>query len=165
MLSSIALRPNIPPADFIALCKWWVGLAIYAEGSKCHYCGQVMDVKGYHALTCRFGGHLGARHNALRDVLCHLASAAGLNPRMEALGFVPTTAQRPGDVSYFSEGWPKVIDTAVTHDCQPLFLNLTLGGGSAADEYARVVKEKNMGETAERGVSFYSFCGVWWDGC
>ena len=108
-----------------------------------------MDLLGYHALTCRTGGSLGVRHNALREVFMHYCKLAKIDAIREAPGLIPDSAARPADVLLpkhillqgYNPSFPTCLDFAVTHPQQPLTLKRASDvTGAAAERYENEVK-------------------------
>ena len=63
--------------------KWWLGLPLTPELGVCAYCpDKALDA--HHAVTCKFGGDVVARHNALRNAIFDFCKRALLNPKLEA---------------------------------------------------------------------------------
>lgn len=82
---SSGLGLAIPPDVMSVLVKWWLGLPVSSEGTSCSRClTQALDTSGHHALTCKRGPHVTARHNALRDCLAQYCRRAFLRPTLEA---------------------------------------------------------------------------------
>jgi len=56
---------------------------------ECPCCDGVLDRFGDHALVCGCGGDRTRRHNLLRNMVYHAASAANLHPELEKPGLLP----------------------------------------------------------------------------
>ena len=53
--------------------------------SQCAFCpAHSLDPLGHHALTCKCGGDVVLRHNALRDTLVHFLHRAHASVQVEA---------------------------------------------------------------------------------
>ena len=108
-----------------------------------------MDRLGYHALTCRTGGSLGVRHNALREIVLHYCKLAKIEAVREAPNLLPNSSDRPADVllpkNIFIEGYnPSLrtcLDFAVTHPQQSATIKRAgIVSGAAAARYEESVK-------------------------
>ena len=71
----------LEPQEVQVLLKWWLGIPISTADSKCPLCSSALDPDCHHALTCRSGGDIIARHNKLRDCFANLKPAYLLNWR------------------------------------------------------------------------------------
>ena len=108
-----------------------------------------MGRPGYHALTCRTGGSLGIRHNALREIVLHYCKLAKIEAVREAPNLLPNSSDRPADVllpkNIFIEGYnPSLrtcLDFAVTHPQQPATIKRAgILSGATAARYEEAVK-------------------------
>ena len=84
----------------------------------CAYCpGKALDA--HHAVTCKFGGDVVARHNTLHNVIFEFCKRALLNPILEAgagLGH-ESRLTRPADIlipSWSTSDKPAAIDLSIT---------------------------------------------------
>ena len=127
---SVIFRLDIPSALFRTLVKWWLGLPVLRGGQKCPECGDDSDDLGYHCMTCRYGGRLGVRHNAVCTVIFFAARAAHMDPLWDAqiLPGGENLAHRRSDVRIKNLGIVKDLDVAVTHPLRPDFLKKTADG-------------------------------------
>lgn len=116
-------RTRMEPAAFTAELRHRLGVADAREEAWCPKCDGVLDGFSYHAATCCAGGERTLRHTAVRDLLFHWASRAGLQPEKEkAELLIPLrpddhrlTGRRPADLfvpSYL--GSPTAFDLAFT---------------------------------------------------
>jgi hypothetical protein len=134
----LSVRPSkdlgfsMPSAMFCLLILWWLHENIIGERRPCPRCGVVMDTKGLHALLCRTGGHLGIRHDAVKNVFMGLCQRVGYSPRSEVHGAIRGTGQRPGDITTIEGSLQVATDFCVTHPCQDKYLEHTLRDPSAA---------------------------------
>lgn len=146
----------LPPPHFRVLVRWWLGEAVYSKQHACPFCGKPSDPHGYHSLTCRFGGDLGVRHNAIRNTVAHAAKLAALNPRIEVRA-IPGSNDRPADLLIPGDR-DAVCDFAVTHCLQPAYIDGTADGSrSAAEAYARTHKvNRYASRVEEAGGTFYA---------
>lgn len=72
--------------------------ALFEVGQPCPCCHTLMDAEGYHALTCRTGGSLTRRHNAIRNIVYQACRKAAWNPALEVSVTGGTRALVPADV-------------------------------------------------------------------
>ena len=80
---------NNEPALFVAMLQRWLRIPFAREDLLCPCCDGVLDSFGDHALVCCCGGDRTRRHNLLRNVAYHAASAANLHPELEKPGLLP----------------------------------------------------------------------------
>ena len=101
----------------------------------------------HHALTCRSGGDIIARHNKLRDCFANLCSKACLSPQLEkgpGLDF-----SRPADVLVpnWSLSNPAAFDLKAIHPLNTdLILEASLASGNSAEfgEIGMLIKNDQM---------------------
>ena len=86
--------------EFRSALRYRMGAFLFKKGAECAQCSKRIDRFGDHAVHCKKGGFLTARHNAVQRFFLKYASAAGLNPRKEVLGLTPAAGKndRPGDI-------------------------------------------------------------------
>ena len=73
-------RPN---SRCMAL-KWWLGMDT-SQNARCSLCpSHALDPLGHHALTCKRGGDLIVRYNALRDTFWESYKLACVGGQLEA---------------------------------------------------------------------------------
>ena len=123
--------------------KWWLGLPLTPELGVCAYCpDKALDA--HHAVTCKFGGDVVARHNALRNAIFDFCKRALLNPKLEAgagLGH-ERRLTRPADIlipSWSNSDKPAAIDVSIT---SPLKSNILSEAGVVAGAAARQTEER-----------------------
>jgi hypothetical protein len=159
VIPSQALHLALPPQHFRVIARWWLGDPIYERVHPCPLCAAPCDVRGYHSLTCRNGGNLGVRHNALRNVVLSAARFAGLAPRAEQR-VLPGSFARPADL-LLPGTHGRVCDFAVTHPLQSSYLSGTAAGtSSAAEAYALAHKTAKYGADVEAHGYEFSPCVV-----
>ena len=154
------------PTEFRTLSRWWLGVPVYGEESKCprENCTLPLDIHGDHALTCKHGEGIIRRHHSLVDQFDATCSQAHLAPQREkSLGNRgPGGAlTRPGDVfmpSLFL-GKPIVLDFAVTHAQQSKYTDTVrnaswVAAGSFAEHYASDQKARQRRESESAGSDF-----------
>jgi hypothetical protein len=136
------LRLAFTPPEFVVLVRWWLGLDVYRHDHQCPLCHNACDAHGYHALTCRWGGHIGVRHDAVRDVVFHAAQAAALRVGKEVKDIITGLRERPADI-LFRTSPPEAVDFAITHCQQPSVVEQAAREtGYAAATYATAVKDR-----------------------
>ena len=80
---SPTLGLHLTPSECQFAIKWWLGIQLCEPGSVCALC-PTKALEAHHALTCKRGSDVIARHNHLRDTLHHLFKNALYNPKLEA---------------------------------------------------------------------------------
>eukprot|EP00731_Ephydatia_muelleri_P012432 Em0006g1326a len=123
--------------------KWWLGLPLTPELGVCAYCpDKALDA--HHAVTCKFGGDVVERHNAMRNAIFDFCKRALLNPKLEAgagLGH-ERRLTRPADIlipSWSNGDKPAAIDVSIT---SPLISNILSEAGVVAGAAARQTEER-----------------------
>ena len=127
-------------------------------------CGSPADVKGYHALTCKFSAGRLPRHTAQNDIVRRALLLAGLPAQLEPYGVDRGDGERPGGMSIFpfSQGRCFVWDST----CVNTFADSRLGDASlkagAAAKKAEDGKRRKYSQLAQRfrfePVAFESNC-------
>ena len=108
----------IPPDVMSVLVKWWLGLPVSPLGQVCPRCPtHALDQAGHHALTCKRGPHITARHKALRDCLAQYCRRALLSPSLEEGAGLNACQTRPADILLptWTLGAPAALDLTVVH--------------------------------------------------
>ena len=149
------LGMSFTPAAFTALIRWRLGLPVCGEGQLCPFCKSCKaDSRGYHLLTCRWGGNLGVRHDGVRDVFYSACVAAAWSPAKE-VNIFPSGQARAADV-LARASTRRAFDFAITHGCQPKYVVKTAATGPhAAGEYGVSIKDAKYKEkAAAEGVLF-----------
>ena len=113
----------LDPIEFRVAVKWWLGLDT-SQGSQCAFCpAHSLDPLGHHALTCKCGGDVVLRHNALRDTLVHFVHRAHASVQVEVgAGFFPDHSQsRHADIllQNWNLGRPVALDISVVSPLNP----------------------------------------------
>jgi hypothetical protein len=124
----------LEPQEMQVLLKWWLGLPVFSADSKCPFCSSALDPDCHHALTCRSGGDVIARHNKLRDCVANLCSKACLSPQLEKGPGIDFS--RPADVLVpnWSLSNPAAFDLKVIHPLNTdLILEASLASGNSAE--------------------------------
>ena len=164
VIPSVGLNQAFDSRQFTTLVRWWLGMPVYDKINVCPSCGEAMDRLGYHALTCRTGGSLGVRHNALREIVLHYCKIAKIEAVREAPNLLPNSSDRPADVllpkNIFIEGYNSslrtCLDFAVTHPQQPATIKRAgIVSGAAAARYEEAVKlPRYLQECAANNLDF-----------
>ena len=153
-------------AEFRTLTRWWLGEKIYPKARPCPMdkCGLPLGPEGDHALSCKSGHGIIARHNALARQFARDCTNAGLTTKREVS--LHNTGPgggltRPADVfiSSFRAGQGLVMDFAVTHVQQTKYTDLVrdasvVSAGSFAERYATEHKQKQREEAAAAKLRF-----------
>lgn len=154
-----ALHLDVPPAHFRIIVRWWLGMNLYPSTHSCPRCGHSCDLQGYHSLTCKYGGDLGVRHNALRNVVLLAAHGAALGPRAEQ-AVIPGSQTRPADLLFTAGSRTTVCDFAVTHPLQDNFVDALIcprrkaPASYAADKYAEKKDAMYKQSVEDAGYTF-----------
>ena len=88
VVPSVSLGLPFDPQEFNTALKWQLGVnpSVGLDGylMTCPFCpGNSLDPLGYHCVTCKRGGDVTLRHNAIRDVLFNTFCTAGLSSHLE----------------------------------------------------------------------------------
>ena len=123
VIPSTSLALHLDPIEFRVAVKWWLGLDT-SQGSQCAFCpAHSLDPLGHHALTCKCGGDVITRHNALRDTLAHFLHRAHASIEVEAgAGLFPDHSQsQPADIlmKHWNHGRPIALDISVVSPLNP----------------------------------------------
>jgi hypothetical protein len=146
----------IKPRNFQIAVRRLLSLPVFDStlNQLCPYCKLTMDNLGDHALSCKTGGDIITRHNAIRNLTNDVATEGLLSPELEkegVLGHDDLTRRRPGDVTVpmWSMGKGLAIDVAVI--CPVNKSNLKYA--DPCEWYAEVVKHKKY-DDAFVGTNF-----------
>ena len=153
---SPGLGLTIPPDAMSVLTKWWLGLPVSPDGASCSRCpNHALDPSGHHALTCKRGPYVTARHNALRDCLANYCRQALLNPTLEAGAGLDDRQTRPADILLptWTLGASAALDLTVVHPLNTTNLTgaSTDGGSVALAAAAERKHEENSTKCRELG--------------
>lgn len=151
---SKTLFTALQPREFRAAVLW--RLYLFQAAPTCPHCRQnAPHPNGRHLLTCRYGGGITARHDALRNQVLEAATTAGYSACLEVQH--GTGKQRPGDVVI--RGSPATfVDVAVMHPLQPRYAKQAADGASPPDAYARTVKDAKYKKSLQNdGLLFLPF--------
>jgi hypothetical protein len=155
------VQNSLTSAEMSAALRFWLGEDVYQSDHLCPVCRtETADARGFHSLTCTYGGSHLHRHNAVRDVFVVAAKRAGFKPRTEPahlLGF--SKGDRPADFETTEGGTTVANDVCVFHPLRPAFLNATVAkAGSAHAMYVKHEKEKYVKPCADAGITFRPLC-------
>ena len=120
---SPALDLHLTPSKSQFTIKWWLGIQLCEPGSVCALC-PTKALEAHHALTCKRGSDVIARHNQLRDTLHQIFKKALYNPKLEAgsgLGY-DQKRTRPADIlvnNWGISGKPTAYDLSVSSLLKP----------------------------------------------
>ncbi|KAL5497160.1 hypothetical protein EMCRGX_G013584 [Ephydatia muelleri] len=122
---------------------YYYSIPLTPELGVCAYCpDKALDA--HHAVTCKFGGDVVVRHNALRNAIFDFCKRALLNPKLETgagLGH-ERRLTRPADIlipSWSNGDKPAAIDVSIT---SPLKSNILSEAGVVAGAAARQTEER-----------------------
>ena len=166
VVPSSALRQTLDPKEFSTLLRFWTGQSLFTESTDCPMCDTHMELFGFHALTCRSGGGLGVRHNALRDAFFYFVQRCGIvGVGRETAYLLSGSADRPADVLIppsclvipgLIPSKPVCLDFAVTNPQQSSRLSrASVSAGAAAADYESKVKlPRYLDECRANGLGF-----------
>ena len=152
-----ALGLYLQPSEFVQAIRYRLGCPIYDRAGPCPACQKESDELGDHAMCCAHQGERITRHNALRDAIHNIASAAALNPIKEGQHLLPGNNRRPADI--YLRGWAAgrdaALDVTVTNPLQ----QATIQGAATSPGHAlRARFSSKMNSAAEQcqaqGISF-----------
>jgi len=156
---SRALGTRLSPSEFGFFICHRLGLPnFFEEEQPCALCSSPHDKEGFHALTCRHGGSLQARHNAIRNIIYQGCRKAAWNPALEVAlvggqrALVPADVYVPQDIA-----GPQALalDITVTH---PLQIATVTAASKEEGAAARMAEEKKRGKHGksceEAGLTF-----------
>ena len=81
---SKTLDKQLTRGEFVTVVSRRLGVDVMDGGVPCTTCGQVLDSKGIHCMSCMGGGDHTVQHNAVRDVYFDFCSRGRLRPTSEA---------------------------------------------------------------------------------
>ena len=115
-------------------------------------CGSVVDVRGSHALSCKYtSGHL-TRHNHLNDIVLRSLTRAKIPATREPAGLLRSDGKRPDGLTLipWREGRCLVWDVTVADTTAASYLPSTSISAGIAAEIAAVSKQVTYAELAQR---------------
>ena len=106
--------------QFSVALRYWLGIPIFNSTCKCR-CGQIIDVFGDHATTCKVGGGPIHRHDLIRDAIFECCNMAGISASKDITGYQAGQKDRVGDVvlNSFDHGREMLVDVTCW---SPLYL-------------------------------------------
>eukprot|EP00731_Ephydatia_muelleri_P014844 Em0008g564a len=105
---SEALNLHLEPPEFQVALKWWLGMDT-SQNACCAFCpSHALDPLGHHALTCKSGGDLIVRHNALRDTFLESCKQACIGGQLEAGPIAASPVPGSGQSSHDPAGGQEV---------------------------------------------------------
>ena len=118
-----------------------LGLPVATTGTC--VCGEELDVRGDHALTCGRGVGRGARHKDLNERVRSALNEAGHVSVLEPSGLTRTDGKRPDGVTVmpFKRGLPMAWDVTVVHTCAPSYLPASVYEAGSVAAAAEAKKE------------------------
>jgi hypothetical protein len=127
-------------------------------------CGDAVDPRGYHYLTCKYGGHLISRHNNLVTVGHAMVRASGTFSSVSGLqthleGHLGRDGKRliPDQLAHEwgEDGLHTLFDYAVCHPCASSYVGQAAStSGAAADNRQRRKRDKYAGACSHEGFNF-----------
>ena len=127
--------------EFVTSLKLRLRVTVFTGAGPCPACQAPCDQLGNHALCCGMESERLARHNALRDALFSVASAAALGLSKESRFLLPGSDMRPAEVllPFWSGGRDTAWDVTVTHPLQAATVATaaTTSGHAAEEAYRR----------------------------
>jgi len=131
---------RLSPNEFHYFIASRLGINLCQQDSVCPLCKQLMDSKGYHLGTCKFGGDNIHRHNQLRDIVFEFCQQAAWNPRLETA--LDKSPQLIPDIIIPTKGFPTALDVTVIHPHSVSTLRAASKSSDAANKEAE--KSKNL---------------------
>ena len=132
-----------------------------SQNACCAFCpSHALDHLGHHALTCKSGGDLNVRHNALRDTFLESCKQACIGGRTTGSSLDEEGRQtRPADilVQNWEFGKPAALDFTVTSPLNPTTLN---GASVTLDPLRRLLKPANMPPTMQNATVWAGFASL-----
>jgi hypothetical protein len=143
-LSSIGLRMDNETIRIAVALR--LGSAV-CEPHDCQ-CGQFVDIRGSHCLSCRFGSGKFIRHNLINDVIWRSLTRAQIPSIKEPPGLVRNDGKRPDGVTLipWKRGQCLAWDVTIPDTTAASHINKTSQLASSAAEQAAVNKHKKYDE-------------------
>ena len=122
-----------------------VGLRLGATQREPHQCtcGNMVNTRGNHGLSCKRSAGRTLRHNSLNDLINHTLLLAELPSTKEPAGLLRTDGKRPDGLTNepWQAGKSAVWDVTVAGTLADFYLASTLMAAAAAAELAATRKE------------------------
>jgi hypothetical protein len=129
-LNAIPAMPDlrINNTQFRHVFRYFAGISQYSAMRPCSVCsraGAMSGVEGDHELSCTGGKRLVKRHDAVRNALGKEARDAGFDVKIEEVGLIANTEERPADVliSNWEYGMDFCIDVTVINPLAEAYFN------------------------------------------
>jgi hypothetical protein len=129
-LTAIPAMPDlrINNTQFRHFFRYFAGISQYSATRPCSVCsraGAISGVEGDHELSCTGGKRLVKRHDAVRNALGKEARDAGFDVKIEEVGLIANTEERPADVliSNWEYGMDFCIDVTVINPLAEAYYN------------------------------------------
>jgi hypothetical protein len=165
------LGTRLTHTEFSVAVRLRLGIAVLDANTICLGCNRRLtsDTLGHHATACVAGGHVIARHNAIRDCIFQAAVSAGLNPRLEAPNLLSHSSRKPADVFIpnWSLGRGLALDVCVSSSLQKSVINEAArdAGAAAKKGFASKMKKFWDENKDDNTLTFLPICvetfGVW----
>ena len=100
---SKTLDMHMSGAELTVTSSLHLGVDVLKGNELCKFCGEVLDAKGIHPVSCMSGGDVLLRHNRVRNIIFRYACRGQLNAELEKAGIlneegVFVDLSRPADV-------------------------------------------------------------------
>lgn len=129
---SKTLDKHLTNAQFGTYVLMRLGVDVSEAGHPCNFCGQPLDCKGRHPLSCMAGGDATVCHNLVRNEFHDWCRRGGLRPELERglaqAGAPHTDRTRPADVLVCYAGGlaARLPDGARAYSPQPVALDFAV---------------------------------------
>jgi hypothetical protein len=102
---------RINNTQFRHVFRYFAGISQYSAMRPCSRAGVISGVEGDNELSCTGGKRLVKRHDAVRNALGKEARGAGIDVKIEEVGLIANTEERPADV--FISNWEYGMDFCI----------------------------------------------------
>ena len=118
-------------------------------------CGQPIDIEGYHAMTCKWGGGPIKRHDSVLDCFYDMSKSLGFHCRKELTAQFENK-QRPDIAIYnYKDGKKLLLDVTITHPLAKRSISASCSKpGFAAAEKEREKDSKYLVKSTNLGYLF-----------
>jgi len=123
------------PCLYVTMLRRWLRMPFADADVECPCCDGILDTFGDHALCCSGGGDRTRRHNLIRNLSFHAATAANLNPELGMPGLLP---QRPLCGGCYENGSSYSVDDSAPSARRPadVYIPRWRSGPPAAWDFA-----------------------------
>ena len=102
-IPSKTLDMHMLNAELAVTAGLHLGVDVMKGGHLCKFCGEVVDSRGIHCLSCMSGGDVTLRHHRVRNIVYRFACRGQLNAELEKAGVLDEDGVfvdlcRPADV-------------------------------------------------------------------